>query len=384
MDSFKEKINDLIAAPEYQDQANYQLLREQVGKYPYCQSLRLAIARHSNVYKLVEAESLVALAAIYAPDRIVLFNLMSLPDVEHAPDLKAAEVIESFKVPDKEKNELTERTTLVVQSGADKVESADPVSQDPASKIEITASVVESSVPVIDGATTATEITASVAESSVPVNDGATTATEITALVVESSVPVNDGATTATETTHWAAKKAVLERTVADEAPVRKTFLYWLKKTQKGYFLNSTNTNTSVSPQSEAGKISNLTDPLAQNYQVNNFALPVIDSGKNSQAIEFDPDRKEDQLIKQYLTEDPQHIKPNQLLNDQDNVDMLVERASKDAGIVTETLAAIYYQQKQFEKALKAYDDLRLKFPNKSAYFADLHEKIRNEVAGNK
>ncbi len=363
MDSFKEKINDLIAAPEYQDQANYQLLREQVGKYPYCQSLRLAIARHSNVYKLVEAESLVALAAIYAPDRIVLFNLMSLPDVEHAPDLKAAEVIESFKVPDKEKNELTERTTLVVQSGADKVESADPVSQDPASKIEITASVVESSVPVIDGATTATEITASVAES---------------------SVPVNDGATTATETTHWAAKKAVLERTVADEAPVRKTFLYWLKKTQKGYFLNSTNTNTSVSPQSEAGKISNLTDPLAQNYQVNNFALPVIDSGKNSQAIEFDPDRKEDQLIKQYLTEDPQHIKPNQLLNDQDNVDMLVERASKDAGIVTETLAAIYYQQKQFEKALKAYDDLRLKFPNKSAYFADLHEKIRNEVAGNK
>ena len=370
MDSFKEKINDLIAAPEYQDQANYQLLREQVGKYPYCQSLRLAMARHSKVYEFVEAESLVALAAIYAPDRIVLFNLMSLPGKEHALEPKAAEVSDSFKIPNNEKNELSERTSLVGKSITDNVESEAAVTEGATPEIEITASVAESSVPALESTTNVGEIT--------------TPVSEIAASVAESSVPAFESTTNAGETRHWAAKKAVLERTLADETPVRKTFLYWLKKTQKGYFLNSTNTNTSVSPQSEAGKTSNVTDPLEQNYQINNFVLPVIESGKNSQEIEFDSDRKEDQLINQYLTEDPQHIKPNHQLNDQDNVDKLVERASKDAGIVTETLAAIYYQQKQYEKALKAYDDLRLKFPNKSAYFADLHEKIRNEVAGNK
>ncbi|GEM_PF-824633 len=357
MDSFKEKINNLIAAPEYQDQADYQLLCEQVNNYPYCQSLRLAIARHSKVYQLADSESLVALAAIYTPDRIVLFNLMGLPNKKHSQEPKAPETIESSLLPDREKNELSGQVSFVAKSFTDATESIIPI--------------VESAAPV--------------AESLIPVPDNV-------ALTVESSIPIALVSTPlkqkpvniVPEITHWAAKKAVLDRKVSDEAPVRKTFLYWLKKTQKGYFLNSTNTDNFVSTQSDVIITSVLPDPLEQHYQANIFVLPVNDSAENSQAIEFDSNKKEDQLIKKFLIEDPQHIKPNHPLNDQDNVDMLVERASKDAGIVTETLAAIYYQQKQYEKALKAYDDLRLKFPNKSAYFADLHEKIRNEVADNK
>ena len=343
MDSFKEKINNLIAAPEYQDQADYQLLCEQVGNYPYCQSLRLAIARHSKVFQLADSESLVALAAIYTPDRIVLFNLMGLPSKKHSQEPKATETIESSTLPDKEKNELSGHVSFVAKSVTDAFGSTAPVD-------ESAAPVTESSIPV----------------------------------AVVSSLFKKEPVTIVPETSHLAAKKAVLDRKVPDEAPVRKTFLYWLKKTQKGYFLNSTNTANSVSAQSEVIMTSVLPDPLEQHYQANIFVLPVNDSVENSRVIEFDPNKKEDQLIKQFLTEDPQHIKPNHPLNDQDNVDMLVERASKDAGIVTETLAAIYYQQKQYEKAIKAYDDLRLKFPNKSAYFADLREKIKNEVADNK
>ena len=45
-------------------------------------------------------------------------------------------------------------------------------------------------------------------------------------------------------------------------------------------------------------------------------------------------------------------------------------------GVITETLASIYFQQKNFDKALDAYKKLSLKYPEKSVYFAGRIEEI--------
>ncbi|MCB0410819.1 MAG: hypothetical protein KDD29_11415, partial [Flavobacteriales bacterium] len=47
--------------------------------------------------------------------------------------------------------------------------------------------------------------------------------------------------------------------------------------------------------------------------------------------------------------------------------------------LVTETLADIYASQGNIGKAIRAYEILSLKFPNKSVYFASLIEKLRNK-----
>jgi len=68
--------------------------------------------------------------------------------------------------------------------------------------------------------------------------------------------------------------------------------------------------------------------------------------------------------------------------------DFAEEQTYKDLGksslqektnIVSETLAELYHSQKAYDKALKIYEALMIKYPKKSATFAKLIEKIKEE-----
>jgi hypothetical protein len=52
------------------------------------------------------------------------------------------------------------------------------------------------------------------------------------------------------------------------------------------------------------------------------------------------------------------------------NKEIPIDTNIKDE-LITETLAKIYVTQKKFNKAIKAYDILSLKYPKKSSFFAD-------------
>ena len=59
------------------------------------------------------------------------------------------------------------------------------------------------------------------------------------------------------------------------------------------------------------------------------------------------------------------------------DIEVITESKIKD-DLITETLAKIYIDQKKYNKAIKAYNILSLKYPKKSSFFADQIERIKN------
>ena len=59
------------------------------------------------------------------------------------------------------------------------------------------------------------------------------------------------------------------------------------------------------------------------------------------------------------------------------DLEIIPESKIKD-DLITETLAKIYIDQKKYNKAIRAYNILSLKYPKKSSFFADQIERIKN------
>jgi hypothetical protein len=87
-----------------------------------------------------------------------------------------------------------------------------------------------------------------------------------------------------------------------------------------------------------------------------------------------------DSLIDKFLQTSPGAIrKPNNESDDLSNdyLKQVVEKSvDENSEIVTETLALIYFQQKNYNKAQEAYQKLSLKYPEKSVYFATRIKEI--------
>ncbi|HSO87512.1 MAG TPA: hypothetical protein VLQ91_13235 [Draconibacterium sp.] len=85
-------------------------------------------------------------------------------------------------------------------------------------------------------------------------------------------------------------------------------------------------------------------------------------------------------LIDKFLLSKPGAIRRNPGDEDrgesESRIDVAEKSITENDELITETLAAIYFQQKNYGKALEAYEKLSLKYPEKSIYFATQIEEI--------
>ena len=80
-------------------------------------------------------------------------------------------------------------------------------------------------------------------------------------------------------------------------------------------------------------------------------------------------------IVDKFISEKP---KINNKTNEEELDKNSKEDLVADARYMTETLAKLYLNQKNYDKAIQSYKILILKFPEKNSYFADQIKKIKS------
>ncbi len=90
------------------------------------------------------------------------------------------------------------------------------------------------------------------------------------------------------------------------------------------------------------------------------------------------------ELIDKFIQDKPklkQRINtPNNGANKEVHENLAAQYSQTSEALMTETLAKVYLQQKNFKKALQAYNILSLKYPEKSGFFADQIRAINKQI----
>ena len=88
-------------------------------------------------------------------------------------------------------------------------------------------------------------------------------------------------------------------------------------------------------------------------------------------------------LINKFIQENPK-LKPSKSIVKYDNEENLANQITYTSeALMTETLAKVYLQQNNYQKALQAYKILSLKYPEKSGFFADQIRAINKHINKN-
>lgn len=88
--------------------------------------------------------------------------------------------------------------------------------------------------------------------------------------------------------------------------------------------------------------------------------------------------KKKDELIERFIQSEPAMPKINTTTTD--NRDLSKENPYSQEELFSETLAKIYVKQHLYDKAIATYIKLSLKYPEKSVYFANRIEKIKENI----
>ena len=96
-----------------------------------------------------------------------------------------------------------------------------------------------------------------------------------------------------------------------------------------------------------------------------------------SETLSKSKDSKRDKkfaIIDEFIANKPK-LKP--LDKDSKFINIAEERVIETESLMTETLARIYAEQKNYDKAIQSYQILSLKYPEKSSLFADQIQAIK-------
>ncbi len=108
-------------------------------------------------------------------------------------------------------------------------------------------------------------------------------------------------------------------------------------------------------------------------------AKPIQRTKEDLPTKEIKPESKLD-LIEQFIQQKGKLTLPEKTTKQTQNINLAAPYTQAPTSLMTETLASVYLQQKNYLKAIQAYKILILKNPEKSGYFADQIRAIKKLI----
>lgn len=127
---------------------------------------------------------------------------------------------------------------------------------------------------------------------------------------------------------------------------------------------------------SEWLKLTTATPIIRDNNKVDKSGKEEIQTNISQQGKHKEKEHKF-QLIEKFIQGKPK-LHPKDTISE--NINLAASFTQTSDSLMTETLAKVYLQQKNYQKALQAYKILILKYPQKSGFFADQIRAIKKLI----
>ena len=161
-----------------------------------------------------------------------------------------------------------------------------------------------------------------------------------------------------------------------DDVPEELMFDYERNEGAAGYSLSVYDEETE-----EAEKEGSLTFEDWLSFVNSKTEEKTPDTEKETEKISKPGKNKTIEVIDKFLSIQDKTIKPKPEPGDKETITVKETEARDSDELMTETLAKIYVKQGHYSKALKIFEKLSLKYPEKSVYFAQQIEKVEKLIS---
>lgn len=305
-----------VADPSTAKNAEVSELKAAIEQYPYCQLLHLFYAQANSEKNSGQEDDILAKTAFILPDRDVLYTLINTPE-----KLRVEEIVN---------NSPANFSEDIID-------------------VEIIEEIKE--IQVLDVEAGQAKVISEPSQNTVLTTSDSKEAKENEA----SDVSKYDD----------------------DKMPF--SFLWWLNKTRKEHadtYQPYVDFKLDTTQNIKRTSVDQLSSQIIEN--IFHLQSPLENTENAPKTVPFQVRRKEDSILERFIKEEPQIKAPNSQKLDTENK---ARKSSEDPNdLVSETLARIYIDQMLFQKAIDTYKKLSLKYPEKSAYFADQIVDLQKKI----